>query len=296
MELRELDWFITLADTEHVTVAAARLHISQPTLSRALARIERALGVRLFDRHQNRLRLNKYGEIFLAHVVRAMNEIAQAEERIGTLVDPDRGVISLGFLHSFGGWLVPDLLTRYRSLAPSTSFELHGGAADSVVDDVRSGRLDIGFVAPRPAADDLVWIPLGREDLCVALPPGHRFSGRESISVLELAAEPLVALRPGYGVRQVADRIFRDAGILPRVEVEVTELSTLRALVSAGMGLGILPASRGGEQALATVRIADADAFRDYGAIARPFGPSGQAGLRFLHFLTALATGPVERS
>src|SRR5262245_19361515 len=103
VELRELEWFTTLAETEHVTVASARLNISQPTLSRALARVERRLGVRLFDRRQNRLRLNKYGEIFQAHALRAMSEINRGEERIAALIDPERGVISLGFLHSFGG-------------------------------------------------------------------------------------------------------------------------------------------------------------------------------------------------
>ena len=118
MELRELEWFVVLAETEHVTIAAAQLNISQPTLSRALSRLERRLGVRLFDRQQNRLRLNKYGEIFQAHAMRAMNEIAQANERITTLVDPERGLVSLGFLVSFGTWLVPELLAEYPGAVP----------------------------------------------------------------------------------------------------------------------------------------------------------------------------------
>jgi LysR family transcriptional activator of glutamate synthase operon len=129
MQLRELEWFNTLAETESVTAAALQLHISQPTLSRALARLERRLGVQLFDRHQNRLWLNKYGEIFQAHARQAMSELDRGEERIATLVDPERGSVSLGFGHSFGGWLVPDLLERYRRLAPSTSFQLRGGAS-----------------------------------------------------------------------------------------------------------------------------------------------------------------------
>ena len=110
MQLRELEWFTTLAETEHMTEASLRLNVSQPTLSRALARLERKLGVKLFDRHRNGLQLNKYGEIFQAHAVRAMNEIDRGEERIATLVDPLRGSVSLGFVHSFGGWLIPDLL------------------------------------------------------------------------------------------------------------------------------------------------------------------------------------------
>lgn len=301
MELRELGWFITLAETEHVTIAAARLHISQPTLSRALARLERKLGVQLFDRHQNRLHLNKYGELFRAHAVRAMNEIAQGEERITTLVDPDRGVVSLGFVHSFGGWLVPELLTLYREIAPSTSFELNGGAADAVVDDVRKGRVDIGFVAPRPAADDLEWIPLGREVLCLGVPPGHEFEGRDQIAVADLADEPIVALKVGYGLRHVTDRLFREAGLSPRIKIEVTELSTLRALVSAGQGVAIVPAPQPGHvSTIPSIPLSDAGAFRSYGAVARPYGPSGHAAQRFLSFVASRAVpqppGGPERS
>jgi LysR family transcriptional activator of glutamate synthase operon len=290
MELRELGWFIILAETEHVTIAAARLHISQPTLSRALARLERKLGVQLFDRHQNRLRLNKYGEIFQAHAVRAMDEIAQGQERITTLVDPERGVVSLGFLHSFGGWLVPELLTVYRGIAPSTSFELNGGAADTVVDDVRKGRVDVGFVAPRPAADDLEWIPLGREVLCLAVPPGHKFEGRDQIAVTDLVDEPMVALKVGYGLRHVADRLFREAGLTPRIRIEVTELSTLRALVSSGMGVALVPAPQPGQASTTgSVPLSDAGAFRSYGALARQYGPSGRAARRFLSFVAGRA-------
>ncbi|GHB59399.1 LysR family transcriptional regulator [Streptomyces umbrinus] len=301
MQLRELEWFTTLAETEHMTEASLRLHVSQPTLSRALARLERKVGVKLFDRHRNGLRLNKYGEIFQAHALRAMNEIDRGEERIATLVDPDRGSVSLGFIHSFGAWLVPDLLNRYRRHAPSTSFELRGGACDSVVDDVRQGHVDIGFVAPEPVSDDLDWIPLGREHLSLGVPPGHVFEGRDQVAIADLAHEPMIALRAGFGLRQVTDRLCREAGFSPRVEIEVTELSTLRALVAAGMGVAVVPASRAGrpsEPGIPSIPFSDPTAFRHYGAVIRRGGPGGQAARRFLSFVAreskrvAQADGP----
>ncbi|MFI6362030.1 LysR family transcriptional regulator [Nocardia sp. NPDC050630] len=286
MQLRELEWFITLTETGNMTTTAEQLNISQPTLSRALARLERKLGVKLFDRNQNRLRLNKYGEIFRAHAVRAIDEINQGEERIATLVDPDRGVVSLGFLHSFGGWLIPRLLDRYRALAPRTSFELCGGASDAVVDDVRHGRIDIGFVAPQPTADDLHWLPLGHEELGLGVPPGHAFEGRGDIAVADLMDEPMVALKVGYGLRQVTDRLCREAGFSPRIETEVTELSTLRALVAAGMGVAIIPAAQPGHPPTTpTIPFRDHAVFRQYGAVTRTHGPSGRAARRFLEFV-----------
>ncbi|MGY1812252.1 LysR family transcriptional regulator [Blastococcus sp. SYSU D00820] len=288
MEVRELEWFITLARTANVTNAAEQLHISQPTLSRALGRLERQLGVRLFDRQQNRLRLNKYGEVFQAHAARAIRELAQGAERIGTLVDPARGVVSLGFLHSFGGWLVPSLLDRYRRLAPSVTFELEGGAADFIVEAVRSGRVDVGFVAPQPTAEDVEWVPLGRELLCLEVPPGDELEGRASISITELSERSMVALGPEYGLRHAVDRLFADAGIVPRIRIEATELSTLRALVRHGSGIAIVPVPPGGETTSTTmIPLTDANAFRTYGAITQRYGPTGQAARAFLDFVSA---------
>ncbi|AWB90224.1 LysR family transcriptional regulator [Salinibacterium hongtaonis] len=288
MELRELRWFITLAETEHVTSAAAQLHISQPTLSRALTRLEKQLGVRLFDRRRNRLQLNKYGEIFLAHAIRALSEISQAEDRITTLVDPDRGVITLGFVESFGNWLVPRMVNRYREVAPGTSFELFGGAADAVVDGVRKGRFDIGLVSPRPAADDLQWMPIGRQSLRVAAPPGHRFHGRDSVALEDFADDPMVTLRVGYGLRTVIDGLFRDAAITQRIAIETTELSTLSALVGAGVGVAIVPEPPLELQPTPhSLPMLVPEAHREYGAIARQFGPVGSAAHRFLATLRA---------
>ncbi|MCZ4519395.1 LysR family transcriptional regulator [Rhodococcus ruber] len=298
MEVRELEWFVVLARTENVTNAAVQLHVSQPTLSRALARIERQLGVKLFDRNQNRLRLNKYGEIYRAHAVRAIQELVQGEERIRTLVDPERGVVSIGFLHSFGSWLIPSLLDSYHVVAPLTKFELEGGAADSIVDAVRSGRIDVGFVAPRPAADDLAWVPLGRELLCLEVPPSHEFADRDSISIAEIATRPMIALGPTYGLRHVVDRLFEDAGCVPLISIEATELSTLRALVRHGSGIAIVPVPRADQQSpTVTVPISDANAFRFYGVITRNDGPTGSAAQIFLDYVSGeFATDDVDES
>ncbi|MER5181070.1 LysR family transcriptional regulator [Streptomyces sp. NPDC002896] len=288
MELRELEWFNTLAETENMTAASARLNISQPTLSRALARLERKLGVKLFDRRQNRLWLNRYGAIFQAHAMRAMNELSKGEERIATLVDPDQGQVSLGFLNSFGEWLIPDLVNPYRELTPRTSFELRGGASDAVTDDVRQGRIDIGFVAPEPTAEDLDWVPLGSQRLCLGVPEGHRFAERDHVTIADLEDEPMVALKVGYGLRYVTERLCRQAGFTPRIVIEATELYTLPPFVSAGWGVAVVPEPQPGQQTpTPVIPIDDPSAVRPYGMLTRRGGPGGQAARRFLGFVTA---------
>ncbi|MFJ1705810.1 LysR family transcriptional regulator [Kitasatospora sp. NPDC088346] len=295
MEIRELQWFVALAESEHVTSAAERLNIAQPTLSRAIARLEKRIGVPLFDRHQNRLRLNKYGEVFRAHAVRAISEIDLAEQRIATLVDPDTGTIALGFLHSYGTWLVPRILSGYRTLAPGTTFELRGSAADVVVDGVRRGRLDLGITSPRPAGDDLRWTALQDEPLCLLVPAGHPLAVRPRVGTAELTEEEFVALQPEYGLRQVADRLCAEAGFTPRIVLECTELSTLRTLVASGLGVAVVPST--GDEAThegraVRVPLADPGAHRTIGVIVPAGGPRAAVVARFYAYVCSTARLP----
>ncbi|RKN12422.1 LysR family transcriptional regulator [Streptomyces radicis] len=295
MEIRELQWFATLAEHEHVTLAAERLNISQPTLSRAVRRLEQRVGVRLFDRHQNRLRLNKYGEVFRAHALRAIAEIEAAEQRIATLVDPDAGTVALGFLHSYGTWLVPELLAGYRTIAPRTTFELRGNAADTVVDDVRHGRLDLGLTSPRPTGDDLTWTPLRDEPLCLLVPFGHRLAERRQVRTAELADETFVALQPVFGLRQIADRLCAASGFTPRIALESTELSTLRSLVEAGLGVAIVPITGSpteGRGPVTAVPLGDRGALRTVGMISSPTGTRPPVVHRFFDHVRSTAHAP----
>lgn len=289
MEVRELQWFLALAETEHVTDAAAGLNITQPTLSRAIARLEKGLGVPLFDRHQNRLRLNRYGEVFRAHAIRAVAELDSAEARISTLIDPSIGTVSLSFLHSFGGWLVPNLIAAYRATSPNTTFELRGDAADTVVDDIRHGRVDLGFVSPRPTGADLTWIELAREELYLLLPAGHRHAGRESVALAEVASDDFVGLAPQFGLRQVTDRLCAEAGFSARWTMVCTEVSTLRSLVAADLGVSVVPAPHDDKTGPSTltrlVRIEGSEASRPVGMVTVESHLRAPAILRFYDFV-----------
>jgi DNA-binding transcriptional LysR family regulator len=176
MHLDELHWFVVLAETEHVTDAAAELHVSQPTLSRAIARLEARVGVALFDRVNRRLRLNAYGAILLEHARRATAEMRSADERIAALRDPDKGTVRLAFLHSLASWFVPDLLRRFRLHAPQVRFDLFQGAAQELTDRVREGHADLAITSPRPVGQGFVWHGLYSERLCVAMPLDHRLA------------------------------------------------------------------------------------------------------------------------
>ncbi len=287
MNVAELRWFLVLADTEHVTDAAAMLHITQPTLSRALHRLEKELGTPLFDRDRHRLHLNPRGEVFQQHVRRALQEISTAEDRIATMLDPQQGTISLAFPHSFGRWLIPELISAYRQQAPTAQFLLHSDAADAVVQSLRDGGSDLIITSPEPADPDLAWHPLCEERLWLAVPAAHPLAGREEVSIADAAAEQFITLRPEFGLRQTTDLLFSRAGHTPAITMEATEIATIRGLVASGLGVSVLPRDPGTAEpeGLTLVPLTDADAHRTIGTAWHRTRPTTPAVRNFRAFI-----------
>jgi DNA-binding transcriptional LysR family regulator len=267
MHLDELHWFVVLAEVEHVTDAAAELGIPQPTLSRALARLEAEVGVPLFDRVNRRLRLNAYGAIVAEHARRATAEMRSANERIAALRDPDTGTVRLAFLHSLATWFVPDLLRRFRLHAPQVHFDLYQGAADALVNRVSEGHADLAITSPRPTGRGYVWHGLYSERLCVAVPHGHPLANRSRLRLVEVAGDPFIVLRVGSGLRTLTDDLCAAAGIQPVEAFEASEIPTMEGLVAAGFGVAVVPVPRAerADPMVAYLPLSDAGAKRQVG-------------------------------
>lgn len=285
MHLDELQWFVVLAETEHVTDAAAELGISQPTLSRALVRLEEQVGVPLFDRVNRRLRLNAYGHILLEHARRSISEIRSATERIAELRDPDTGTVRLAFLHSQAGWYVPDLLRRFRTEAPRVRFELFQGAAHEIVERLAGGEADLAITSPRP--EGFRWRGLYMERLCLAVPREHRLAGRTRLRLADAGTEPFVALAPNFGLRQLTDELCLEAGISPPVVFEAMEIPTMEGLVAAGFGVAVVPVPRPerAEPGAAYVPLSESSARRQIGLTWHGDRPLPPAAARLAEFI-----------
>ncbi|WP_432246375.1 LysR family transcriptional regulator [Mycolicibacterium sp. ELW1] len=286
MHLEELQWFVVLAETEHVTDAAAELGVSQPTLSRALSRLEQHAGVPLFDRVGRRLHLNEYGRIMLEHARRSLAEVQAALDRIAALRDPDTGRVRLAFLHSLANWYVPEQLRRFRETAPKIQFDLFQAAAHEIARSIRDGGSDIAITSPRPDPADFSWHRLYVERLCLAVPVGHRLATRSRVSLSVAADEPFVALEKPFGLRQLTDELWVEAGIDPQIVFEASEIPTMEGLVAAGFGVAVVPVPRDGTEArVVHVPLSNSRAKREVGlawARSRPLTPPTQ---RFVDFL-----------
>lgn len=146
----DLDWFIELARTRHMGDTAAKLGVPQPTLSRRLARLEAALGTRLFDRGGRHLELNSRGRAFADAAIAATGALRSGAAEVTRLIDPRRGPVRLDFMHSLGTWMVPEILRTARATRPDGPITLHQGPALELVDRILADDADLALVGPQP--------------------------------------------------------------------------------------------------------------------------------------------------
>lgn len=287
MHLEELQWFVVLAQTEHVTDAAAELGITQPTLSRALARLEDQAGTQLFDRVNRRLRLNAYGQIMLEHARRSIAELQSAEQRIAALRDPDTGRVRFAFLHSLANSYVPEQLRRFRESAPGIGFDLFQGPAHELTDRVSRGQSDVAITSPRPKGQEFTWHRLHVERLCLAVPRGHRLATRTRVRLSAAAGEPFIALGEQFGLRQLTAELWAEDELDPEIVFEASEVPAMEGLVAAGFGVAVVPAqSNGGDPKTVHVALSNAGAKREVGLVWARDRALSPAAARFVSFLS----------
>ncbi|WP_229924581.1 LysR family transcriptional regulator [Streptomyces sulfonofaciens] len=233
--------FVGVARREHVTRAAQEMRIPQSTLSRALGRLERDLGVDLFARRGRALSLTPAGRTFLVSVERALGEVERAAEAVRADADPASGKVAFGFLHTMGSETVPGLIRAFRADHPGIRFSLVQNYSEAMLERLRAGDLDLCLTSPVPGEPGLVFRRLDEQRLHLVVPEDHRLAGRRRVRLAEAADESFVTLEPGYGMRRIADDLCRAAGFRPRIAFEGEETETLRGLVAAGLGVALLP-------------------------------------------------------
>ena len=271
MQTEDLRWFVVLAEHEHVTAAAQSLQVPQPTLSRALKRVEEEFGAQLFHREPRGLRLNPLGRVVLEAARTADLAIMRAREQVRELTDPEAGLVRLAFLHSVSTSVLPDLLGRFGRHAPGVRFELRQEGSPSISEDLMSGAADVAIVGPRPTDSGLGWCLLEAQRLRLAVPPSHRLAGRRRASLREVANERFIVVQHPLEFRTLTDRLCLAAGFRPEIAFESTDLGTIEALVGAGLGLAILPIYSGQrtDSEAVSVPLSDRGARRDIGLVWR---------------------------
>jgi DNA-binding transcriptional LysR family regulator len=267
MDTDALRWFQQVADGVTVTEVSGLATVSQSGVSRALARLETDLGTPLLRRSGRTLRMTQAGAVFKRHVDALLHSLDDGIAEVEQLLDPETGRVALAFQHSFGTWLVPDLIRSFRTDHPRVQFALTQVRDDVLASVPDDGRTDLELGTRRSHGASRHSQLLGVEPLRLVLPREHRLRRRRKIALADLAGEAFVGLPPTSALRRLTDELCQRAGFSSSVVFEGDDLSTVRGMVGAGLGVAVVPAPRAGtpEAAGGTVRyceILDAGAAR----------------------------------
>jgi len=239
---RQLEYFRAVARELHFTRAAAALNMAQPALSQHIRKLERQLGLTLFERDRHGVALTPAGAALLEHAERILADIAAVDDELRDWSQGVRGVIRLGAARG----VMPRLarvLARFCADYPAVDVHLREETTAEMLADLLAGRLDAATLAVLPPVPDarLASHPLGREPLVLVAGPGSPFATRTPLAALE--GVDLVMYGEGSAVRTIVASALADAGVTPRLRFETREYTTARVLASAGLAVAVLPRS-----------------------------------------------------
>lgn len=246
MELRQLEHFVAVAEERSFTRASRQVHLGQSALSVSVRSLERDLGTRLFDRTTHAVQLTDAGRALLPEARRTLEAASAARTAVVKAEDGMRGTFRLGLMQSLSIVDVAGLLARYHRERPEVEIRPRParGGSQSLADDVRSGDLDAAFVSVGGLrGQGLSSSVLASEPLLLICPADHPFFPQESVTLELIQHEPFIDFPEGWGIRTVADQLFASVGLERAITVEVPDVSTVLALVRAGLGITLMPLS-----------------------------------------------------
>jgi len=273
MTLQELRYVAAVGEARHFGRAAEACHVSQPTLSAQLKKLEEWLGVALFERTNKSVRMTPIGEKIVEQARLVLREAERIEEMAAAHRDPLAQPLQLGVIPTLNPYLLPWLMPPLQREYPRLKLRVKEDLTDHLIAQLQRHELDAVLLALPVHEPDLVTVPLFDEPFLVASPRGHRFSKRAEVSEQELAEENLLLLSEGHCLREQALAICgsgfeRQAG--NRSDFRATSIETLRQMVAAGFGCTLLPAlavssAAGGGEGVGITRFADPRACRRIG-------------------------------
>lgn len=248
MELRHLRYFIAVAEELHFGRAAQVLGISQPPLSQQIQALEQELGARLFERTNRRVELSEAGRLFLEEARQVLAQVDKAADVARRAQLGELGEMKIGFTSSapFNS-SIPKAIYSFRQRFPAVHLNLKEMSSHDVADALLDERIEVGLMRPLPLPESLIATELFREPLVAVLNAAHPLAqgSEQGVHLADLAHEPFVFFPRSYGSGLHAQllSLARQAGFSPHFAQEAGEVMTIIGLVSAGLGVSVLPAS-----------------------------------------------------
>ncbi len=248
MELRQLRHFVAVADELHFGRAAEKLGMTQPPLSQSIQRLESELGVRLFERTHRHVELTPTGAQLLPIMRGVITQADHLPSLARSLLRGDRGLLRLSFVSTADYSVLPELLRRYRSQFPEVRIELLEATGDRQIEGIISEEIDAGIVirVDEPVfPSTLEYLPLQRENLVLAVSEDEALDVTGPVELARYADRPLIIFPRSVapGLHDAITRCFAVRGLVPRFGQEAIQMQTIVSLISAGLGIAIVPSS-----------------------------------------------------
>lgn len=241
MNLRAVHYLVTLADVRHFSKAAELCHVSQPTLSTQIRKLEEELDVQLVERSPRKVMLTEVGEEIVERA-RAMLADADAIRAIARRSkDPHSGTMRIGIFPTLAPYFLPHVVPEIRKRFPRLTLRLFEEKTEDVIAMLRQGRLDAGLLALPIEAEQLATRVLFEEPFVLAVPESHALGSKKTITLDDLKDEELLLLEDGHCLREQALEVCQLAGAHEKLDFHATSMETLRQMVAAGTGITLMP-------------------------------------------------------
>jgi DNA-binding transcriptional LysR family regulator len=296
MELQQLRYVVAVAETNSFTRAAERCLVVQSALSHQIARLERELGARLFERTSRRVRLTAAGAAFVPVAQQCLATAERAAAEVAAAVGEVRGRLAVGLIPTVAAVDIPSALRDFHQRYPQVRISLRVGASEDLVEQVKQGAIEVAFLGLPPTArlKGVSALELARDRLVAVVAPDHPLAAEPAVSLRRLSAEVFVDLPAGTAGRVQTDLAFSAAGLSRDVAYEVSSADFMARLVAQGLGIAMFASAYVPQlSGVATVEVVDAPVRVEY-VVWSQAGPTPAAGA-FLGMLDIdAAAGAVE--
>lgn len=244
MDLRQLEYFVAVAEEQNFTRAAERVHISQSGVSAQIRQLEHELGAELFDRSARTVTLTVAGKAALEHARAALAAAAAVGQAVGDVTDLIRGRLTIGMV--IGCTVTPlfDALAAFHQAHPGVEISLLEDNSDQLVDGVRAGTIDLALIGTSAATPDgLNALTIISERLVATVPAGHPLAEQRRVTLRDLDAHPIVCMPPGTGLRTVFDQACTAQSLHPAIALQASAADAIADLATRGLAVAILSES-----------------------------------------------------
>lgn len=290
MEIHQLRYVVAVARAGNFSRAAEQCHVAQPSLSQQIQKLEDELGERLFDRLRRGAKLTPHGETFLRRAVRILEEVDAAKQDALEATELVRGTLTVGVLPTIAPYLLRDVLVAFGEKFSGLQTVIHEDTTAQLLEQLLACGIDLAL-ASRPINEGRFEVrELFREELKLALPPGHLLTRKRVVRLSDLQKEQLIVMKPGHCLGDQVLGFCQRGDINPRISFRGAQLETIQALVAAGAGISLIPAmaTRGTREGAPVYRsLSEPKPIRSVVAVWSKQRPPGRAASEFLKIVSS---------